>query len=73
MKNGSVYKGEVIGFTAGRLFAKAVDIISVTFETQEEAEKWCDNMNKTTSAPLSFFPIKLESLSNTYVPEKKYD
>ena len=68
----SVYDGEVLGFTVGRILKNVVQVLTVEFKTQEDAEKWCESMNEPNKV-FVYFPIKLTSLTNTYVPEPSYD
>lgn len=72
MKKSTVYNGEVVGFTAGKIFIKSLDFINIHFKTQEEAEKWCEDMTELDST-FVYFPIKLTALSNSYLKEKVYD
>lgn len=72
MSQTNVYNGEVIGFTAGKLFNSSLDIIHTHFSSQEEAEKWCEDMTEMDSTSV-YFPIMLTALSNSHMKEKSYD
>ena len=73
MKKTSVYNGEVVGFTAGRFLGDTLDIVSVYFDTQEDAETWCEDMHEMSSNNSIYVPIKLTSLSNKHTKEHSYD
>lgn len=70
MGKNSVYNGEVIGFTAGKMFSEYFDMINVHFNTQEEAETWCESMS---NEKVIYVPIKLTSVANKHVKEHSYD
>lgn len=68
----SVYNGQVIGFTVGRLVAQFLDVINIQFKTQEEAESYCESMNDLDSLS-KYFPVKLQALSNSHAEDPSYD
>jgi len=72
MTKTSVYLGEVVGFTVGKLFDSKVYVLSIKFDTLDDAQGYCDSMIDRDSASI-YFPIKLTAMSNTYVPDKVYN
>jgi hypothetical protein len=72
MVKSSVYNGEVVGFTAGVLFGKVISMVNLTFDNLESAEKYCDSMNEDSNK-LVYFPVKLTSVANKYLPEPSFD
>lgn len=73
MKKNSVYNGEVVGFTAGRFIGDGLHIINVHFDTQEDAETWCEDMYETTNGSSVYVAIKLTSVANKHTKEHSYD
>lgn len=71
MEKHSVYNGEVVGYTVGKMWLGHFNIVNVQFELQEEAERHCENMNDLDSVAV-YFPIKLTSTSNMVAKEKTY-